>query len=407
VSPDNLNWQHAVTTSDEASILVLNVGSSTLKFGFFPLAEKDGAILHGVLDHSGHASGELRITDAAGQSESAQLPADGDSAVAKLLHALEGNPLFRSVRAVGHRLVHGGSTLRQPVRVDARVRALLEDLVPLAPDHLPEELRAIDEVSRLYPSLIQVACFDTAFHSSLPTVARLFAIPRTLSDSGVVRYGFHGLSYEYVTTTLRERGELPSRAIVAHLGNGASIAAILDAVSVDTSMGMTPAGGLVMSTRSGDLDPGVLLYLARSRGFSADQLDDAINRSGGLLGISESSGDVRDLLAASASDTRARDAIDVFCYQVSKFIGAYAAALGGIDLLVFTGGIGEHSPEVRASICDKLDFLGILIDPTLNRAGQAVISAAQSRVRVRTLKTQEEVMIARHVRESLAGRTIP
>jgi acetate kinase len=326
--------------------------------------------------------------------------------VAKLLHALEEKPLFRSARAVGHRLVHGGSTLRKPVHVDARVRSLLEDLVPLAPDHLPSELRAIDEVSRLHPSLVQVACFDTAFHSGLPAVARLFGLPRALTDSGVVRYGFHGLSYEYVATTLRERGELPSRTIVAHLGNGASITAILDGVSVDTSMGMTPAGGLVMSTRSGDLDPGVLLYLARARGFSTAKLDDAINRSGGLRGISESSGDVRDLLAARASDTRARDAIDVFCYQARKFIGAYTAALGGIDLLVFTGGIGEHSPEVRASICDKLDFLGILIDAPLNRTGQPVISAAQSRVRVRTLKTQEEVMIARHVRESLAGRPI-
>jgi acetate kinase len=396
-----------VTTADEGSILVLNVGSSTLKFGFFPLVEKDGPILHGVLDHSGHATGELRITDAAGQSESAHLPVDGDSSVAKLLRALEGNPLFRSVRAVGHRLVHGGSTLRKPVRVDARVRALLEDLVPLAPDHLPGELRAIDEVARLHPSLVQVACFDTAFHGALPTVARLFALPRALSDSGVVRHGFHGLSYEYATTTLRERGELPSRTIVAHLGNGASMAAILDGVSVDTSMGMTPAGGLVMSTRSGDLDPGVLIYLARSRGFSTDKLDDAVNRSGGLLGISESSGDVRDLLAASATDTRASNAIDIFCYQARKFIGAYAAALGGIDLLVFTGGIGEHSPEVRASICQKLEFLGIVIDAELNRANKPVISVARSRVRVRTLKTQEEVMIARHVRESLADRPRP
>jgi acetate kinase len=393
-----------VTTPDEGSILVLNVGSSTLKFGFFPLAEKGGAILHGVLDHSGHASGELRITDAAGQSESTQLPANGDSAVAKLLHALEGNPLFRSVRAVGHRLVHGGSTLRQPVRVDARVRALLEDLVPLAPDHLPGELRAIDEVSHLHPSLSQVACFDTAFHSGLPAVARLFGLPRALTDSGVVRYGFHGLSYEYVTTTLSERGELPPRMIVAHLGNGASIAAILDGASVDTSMGMTPAGGLVMSTRSGDLDPGVLLYLARSRGYSADKLDDAINRSGGLLGISQSSGNVRDLLAASATDTKAREAIDVFCYQARKLIGAYAAALGGIDLLVFTGGIGEHSPEVRARICERLDFLGIRIDPSLNGANKPVISAAQSGIPVRTIETQEELMIARHVRASLADR---
>jgi acetate kinase len=250
-------------------------------------------------------------------------------------------------------------------------------------------------------------CFDTAFHSGLPTVARVFGLPRRLSNSGVVRYGFHGLSYEYVTEDLRARGELQPRTVVAHLGNGASIAALLDGVSIDTSMGMTPSGGIVMSTRSGDLDPGVMLYLLRSRGFSVSSLDDATNREGGLLGISETSSDVRDLLAASSMDSRAADAIDVFCYQARKFIGAYAAALGGIDALVFTGGIGEHSPEIRARICEKLDFLGIRIDPVLNTTNAANISAAHSRVVIRTVSTNEEVVIARHVRKSLAGTGIP
>jgi acetate kinase len=196
-------------------------------------------------------------------------------------------------------------------------------------------------------------------------------------------------------------GDLPARTIVAHLGNGASIAALLDGVSIDTSMGMTPSGGLVMSTRSGDLDPGVMLYLLRSRGFSADELDDVINRTGGLLGISESTSDVRDLLTASSTDNRAKEAIDVFCYQAKKFVGAYSAALGGIDAIVFTGGIGEHSPDVRAHICEKLEFLGVQIDPRLNHANASTISATQSRVRIRTVKTREEVMIARHVRRSL------
>jgi acetate kinase len=282
----------------------------------------------------------------------------------------------------------------------------LQNLIPLAPDHLPLELRAIDEISRQHPSLVQVACFDTAFHANLPPVSRLFGLPRDVSESGVVRYGFHGLSYEYVTTTLRERGELPTRTIVAHLGNGASIAAIRDGESIDTSMGMTPAGGFVMSTRSGDLDPGVLLYLARARGFSTGQLDDAINRRGGLLGISGSSGDMRKLLASSQADASAREAVDVFCYQVRKFIGAYAAALGGIDLLVFTGGIGEHSPEVRARICEQLDFLGITLESGLNDTDNAVISAARSRATVRVVKTDEEAMIARHVRHLLANRPI-
>jgi len=396
-----------MTAEDERSILVLNVGSSTLKFGLYPLVERDDALLQGVLEYTGPTTGQLRLTDSTGHSESRELVVSRDSAAAGLLHYLQAESRFASIQSVGHRLVHGGSKLRKPVRVDANVRALLEGIIPLAPNHLPAELRAIDEVARLAPSLVQVVCFDTAFHSDLPAVARIFGLPRRLSDSGVVRYGFHGLSYEYVTEELRARGELAPRTIVAHLGNGASIAAILDGVSIDTSMGMTPAGGLVMSTRSGDLDPGVMLYLLRSRGFSVSGLDDATNREGGLLGISETSSDVRDLLAASATDSRAQDAIDVFCYQARKFIGAYAAALGGIDALVFTGGIGEHSPEIRARICAKLDFLGIRIDPLLNGTNASKLSAADSRVATRTVKTKEEVMIARHVRKSLAGTAIP
>ena len=395
-----------MTAADERSILALNVGSSTLKFGLFPLAEGDDALLHGVLDYSGPTTGQLRITDSTGHSESREMVVNRDSAAGELLHYLSNHALFASIQSVGHRLVHGGSRLRQPVRVDGGVRALLEDVIPLAPDHLPAELRAIDEVLRVAPSLVQVACFDTAFHSEMPVVARLFGLPRRLSNSGVVRYGFHGLSYEYVVQELRKRGELPARTIVAHLGNGASIAAILNGACVDTSMGMTPSGGLVMSTRSGDLDPGVMLYLLRSRGFSVSELDDAINREGGLLGISEFSSDVRDLLAARSTDSRAEDAMEVFCYQARKFIGAYSAALGGIEALVFTGGIGEHSPEVRARICEKLNFLGIRIDPVLNRVNAALISGNQGGVPVRIVKTKEEVMVARHVRESLASSSI-
>ncbi|HEY3113155.1 MAG TPA: acetate/propionate family kinase [Gemmatimonadaceae bacterium] len=390
-----------MTATDERSILVLNVGSSTLKFGFFPLVGGDDALLEGVLEYSGPKTGRLRITHSTAESESLQLAADRDSAAPALLQYLEDNSLLRAVHSVGHRLVHGGSALSEPVRIDTKVRAMLDDVIPLAPDHLPNELRAIDEVSRIAPALPQVACFDTAFHSRIPAAARFFGLPRDLFNAGVVRYGFHGLSYEYVAETLMRSGDLPARTIVAHLGNGASIAALLDGVSIDTSMGMTPSGGLVMSTRSGDLDPGVMLYLLRSRGFSADELDDVINRTGGLLGISESTSDVRDLLTASSTDNRAKEAIDVFCYQAKKFVGAYSAALGGIDAIVFTGGIGEHSPDVRAHICEKLEFLGVQIDPRLNHANASTISATQSRVRIRTVKTREEVMIARHVRRSL------
>jgi len=388
--------------STARSILVLNVGSSTLKFGVFPLASGDDAFLQGVLDHAGSSAGSLRITNRSGGVEATQLPVDSESAVVELLHFLERHPLLQSVEAVGHRLVHGGSTMREPVRIDARVRERLNDLIQLAPDHLPAELHVIDEVARRHPSLPQVGCFDTAFHASLPRVARTYGIPRPLTDSGVVRYGFHGLSFEYVTTTLGARGELPPRTIIAHLGNGASICAVRDGVSIDTSMGMTPTGGLVMSTRSGDLDPGVLLYLMRSRGFSEQQLEDATDRSGGLLGISGLTGDVRELLAASATNDRAAEAIDVFCYRARKFIGAYAAALGGIDLLVFTGGIGEHSAVIRESICGDLGFLGVKLDESLNRADASLVSATASGVPVRIIHTREDVMIATHVRTLLA-----
>ena len=391
-----------MTAKDERSILILNVGSSTLKFGLFPLAGGDDPFLHGVLEYAGPASGKLRLDfSREGKTESLQLAATRESAAKELLGYLDSSSLFKSVQAVGHRLVHGGMKLCAPVVIDSAVRALLDEVVPLAPDHLPTELRAIDEVSRSAPDVVQVACFDTAFHSAMPRVARLVGLPRSLLDSGVIRYGFHGLSYEYVADALRNRGELPARTIVAHLGNGASIAALRDGLSIDTTMGLTPTGGIVMSTRSGDLDPGILLYLLRSRGFSADDVDDAIQHKGGLLGISDTSGDVRDLLAECATDSRAEEAIGVFCYQARKFIGGYAAALGGIDALVFTGGIGEHSPEVRARICEGLGFLGIAIDTGLNRKNGATISSTGSKVTVRTIRANEEAVIAKHTRHAL------
>ncbi len=391
-----------MTAGDEQSILILNVGSSTLKFGLFALADGDDPFLHGVLDYAGRGGGQLRVVYY-GESKEKSVPvtATRESAAKELLHFLEGSSLFKSVRAVGHRLVHGGSKLRAPVVIDSAVRALIEEVIPLAPDHLPTELRAIDDVARFAPGVAQVACFDTAFHGAMPRVARLFGLPRALLDSGVVRYGFHGLSYEYVVEALRARGELPARTIVAHLGNGASIAAVRDGVGIDTSMGLTPTGGMIMSTRSGDLDPGILLYLLRSRGFSADDVDDATKHQGGLLGISDSSSDVRDLLAVRAADPKAEEALGVFCYQAKKFIGGYAAALGGLDALVFTGGIGERSPEVRAQICHGLGFLGLEIRAASNDENAEIISTTASKVRVRTIKANEEAMIARHTRRAV------
>ena len=394
----------------QPSILVINVGSSTLKFALFRVAGGDEPLLRGVLEYSGPrggggggGGGEIRITDGEGhQEDSRRLSVSRESATAGLLDYLKTTSRFDSIKSVGHRLVHGGPKLREPVRISEEIRRLLDDVIPLAPDHLPTELGAIDEVARVAPSLTQVACFDTAFHASLPTVARLFGLPRSLAASGVVRYGFHGLSYEYVADTLRQHGELPRRTIIAHLGSGASVTAILDGVSVDTTMGMTPTGGVVMGKRSGDLDPGVALYLLRSRGFSLTDLDEAVNHRGGLFGISELSSDVRELLRAAATDSRADDAIGTFCYQVRKVVGGYAAALGGIDALVFTAGIGERSPEIRARICDGCEFLGIEIDPKLNGENASTISTARSKVVIRIVKTNEEAMIARHARQTVA-----
>jgi len=364
-------------------ILVFNVGSSTLKYALFRASDDPEQITRGSVEYSGaEASG---------------------GAVEKVLDELESKSQVVEVTAVGHRLVHGGARFCAPVVIDGAVRQELKALISLAPDHLPLELRAVDTVSKRRPDLVQVACFDTAFHSRMPTYSRLFGIPRALSDTGVVRYGFHGLSYEYIVNTLRDADRLPRRVVVAHLGNGASVAALLDGLSIDTSMGMTPTGGLVMSTRSGDLDPGALLFMIRSLGFSAPQLERTVDKEGGLLGISDLSPDVRPLLAARQTNAKAADAIDVFCYNARKFIGAYAAALGGLDLLVFTGGIGEHSPEIRAQICKGLDFLGIEIDQTRNGRNTETISSDACRVRVAVMKTNEEAMIARHVQRMLAG----
>ena len=370
---------------EQRLILVFNVGSSTLKYALFR-DDAEEQVARGAVEYS--------------RSE------DCGSAAAKVLDDLEHTSQLRDVVAVGHRLVHGGLRLCEPVVIDAAVRQELRALISLAPDHLPLELRAVDVVSNRLPECVQVACFDTAFHSRMPSRARLFGIPRKLSDAGVVRYGFHGLSYEYIVAALHDAGRLPARTIVAHLGNGASIAALLNGVSIDTTMGMTPTGGMVMSRRSGDLDPGALLFMMRALGFSSSDLEKAVDKEGGLLGISEHSSDVRTLLEARAGNSKAADAIDIFCYQARKFIGAYAAALNGLDLLVFTGGVGENSRQIRAQICEGLQFLGIEIDDTRNAKNAGTISTGASRVHIAVIKTNEEAMIARHV-QGLLTQTAP
>ncbi len=285
--------------------------------------------------------------------------------------------------------------------VCAEMLAELEQLAALDPAHLPCEIALIRALAARLPHVPQVACFDTAFHRDLPRVAQILPIPRRFEAKGLRRYGFHGLSYTYLMQALVQLGDPAAtrgRVILAHLGAGASLAAVRDGKCIDTSMGFTPTAGLVMATRSGDLDPGVLIYLLRSEGLDAAALDDLVNRQSGLRGISETSGDVRDLLARRGTDVRADEALAVFCYQAKKWIGAFAGALGGLDTLVFSGGIGEHAAPLRAEICAGLDFLGIRLDAARNAAQDPVISAAGAACTVRVIPTDEESVIVREVR---------
>jgi acetate kinase len=282
----------------------------------------------------------------------------------------------------------------------------LHELVPLAPEHLPQSLAAIEAIAGVYPALPQIACFDTAFHRGMPRVAQQVALPRALEEAGVVRYGFHGLSYEFLVDRLRalDGERVGGRAVLAHLGNGASMAAVHNGSAVDTTMGFTPTGGLVMGTRTGDLDPGVLLFLLQERGMSPAEVAELVNRRAGMLGVSGVSGDMRDLLAREASEPHAREAVDLFCYQARRFVGALAAALGGLDTLVFTAGIGEHAAPVRARIAAGLEFLGVELDAGRNAAHAPVISRDGSRVVVRVIPTDEDLMIARQVARLLRGK---
>jgi len=313
-----------------------------------------------------------------------------------------------ALTAVGHRVVHGGPKYYKPQRITAEMITELKQLSPFDPDHMPEELLLTEAFHRRFPDLPQVACFDTAFHHDLPRVAQMLPIPRRYEARGVRRYGFHGLSYEFLMEELaRLAGPDAAQGpvILAHLGNGASLAAVRNRRSIDTSMSFTPTAGVPMSTRTGDLDPALVWYLARTEKMSAKQFNHMVNFQSGLLGISETSSDMRDLLEHETQDVRAAEAIALFCYQVKKWIGSFAAVLGGIETLVFAGGIGENAPAVRARICDGLGFLGIELEEKQNAANQGVISAVSSRVVVRVIHTDEEQIIAKKVCQVL-GLTI-
>jgi acetate kinase len=310
---------------------------------------------------------------------------------------LDHYPAFADVTAVGHRVVHGMAH-SEPERVTPELLGELRRMTPFDPEHLPREIELIEAMQRRFPAVPQIACFDTAFHHNMPRVATQMAIPRYLEEKGVRRYGFHGLSYTYLLEELARLGDPAAargRVILAHLGNGASLAAIQGGRCIDTSMGFTPASGLVMSTRSGDLDPGLAAYLAMSEAMDARRFQTMVNHESGMLGIAQTSGDVRDLLAAEAGDARAAEALALFCYQAKKWIGSFTAALGGLDTLVFAGGIGENAPLIRSRICAGLDCFGLKLDDALNSQSAALISTESSRVMVRVIPTDEEIMIAR------------
>lgn len=385
-------------------ILVLNAGSSSLKFALYPVDGDWKALyrLRGELEGIGHAPRlHARTPQGPLAQEETLLCPDPRSfgpreAVAFLLEWLGRQLAPHRLVGAGHRVVHGGRRFSAPVLITPEVMDELQQLVPLARLHEPWELEVIRTLSQARPDLPQVACFDTAFHATQPEVARRFALPRRFHDEGVKRYGFHGLSYEYATHALPELvGERASgRVVVAHLGNGASLCALRELKSIATTMGFTALDGLVMGTRPGALDPGVLLYLIQERHMTVEQVSDLLYFRSGLLGVSGISHDMRALLASP--DVRAQEAVELFVYRVVREVGSLAAALGGLDVLAFSGGIGERSPEIRERICAQLAWLGIKLDPDANRAGRPLVSTAASPVPVCVVHCNEELVIARH-----------
>ena len=389
-------------------IFTINTGSSSLKVAVYEVGQEETQVLSGAVERIGVSGSRLRLTDAHRVTlvdQGGDLPDHGTTLEAVLAWLGEHRPDL-TCDAVGHRVVHGGSHYSEPQRVTPELIAILQGLVPLAPDHLPQAVQAIQAAGRAYPDLPHVACFDTAFHRRMPRTAQMYPLPRHLGDEGVVRYGFHGLSYESIIQQLRTVApdEAEGRVIIAHLGNGASMAAVRGGISIDTTMGFTSAGGLMMGTRSGDLDPGVLVYLLVERGMTPALLNELVNRRAGLLGVSGVSADMRDLLARESANAPAAEAIALFCSQARKYLGALVAALGGLDTLIFTGGIGEHAASVRLRICEDLAFLGIRLEPRGNEAHTPVISQEGSAVTVRVMQTDEDLMIARHTKRVLGMR---
>lgn len=384
----------------EKYILTINAGSSSIKFALYACDEQLSRALYGRIERIGLSGSLLVLGDSTG-NETAHEVTIPDTRVATeiLITTLRGRVDFAHIAATGHRIVHGMGRAEHAI-VTPELLTELKGISSIDPEHLPLEIAIIEAFEREHSGIIQVACFDTVFHHTMPRVASLIPLPRRLDRAGIRRYGFHGLSYSYLVSELAriDPERAAGRLIILHLGSGASVAAIKGGVSIDTSMGFTPAGGIPMSTRLGDTDPGALLHVMKREGISLDDFNHLINHESGLLGMSETSADMRDLLDIEGEDTRAKEAIDLFCYEAKKRIGSYIAALGGVDTVIFSGGMGEHAPRIRARITDNLSFFGIMVDSDANEQNAEVISPSDARVSVRVMRTNEELMIAQIVR---------
>ena len=392
----------------EQGILTLNAGSSSLKFALFTASGHPRRLWSGSIDRIGLPSTHFQLSDARNTivvDEAGSLDTHR-AALTRLLQAITNLPRSLDLVAVGHRFVHGGPDCDCPKRVTPALIARLRRLTALAPLHMPANLAGVEAVHEARPDLPQVACFDTSFHHDLPRLARMTALPRTYAEDGVRRYGFHGLSYEYILKTLRCDGvdTDAERIIIAHMGNGASMVALRQGQPVETSMGFSTIAGLPMGTRSGDIDPGILLHLLQNKGMKPDEVADLLYSQSGLLGISGASRNMRDLL--ESHEEHAAEAVEYFCYQARLHFARLTGALGGLNRVVFTGGIGENSAEIRGRICAGLGYLGINLDSGANKAGHTVISMPGARVTVEARATDEEKMIARHVVAELATHPV-
>jgi acetate kinase len=381
--------------SDGTIVLALNSGSSSLKLALYSFANGAGSKLaNGAAEEIGSKDGRIRLRRGSEVLIDEARAFSGATEAAQYLIALFLRNSLPAPRVVGHRIVHGGPHLREHQRITPDVLNQLEEAVVFAPLHLPRALDVLRRATSDFPEAVQVACFDTAFHRTLPEYAARLPFPDAFWEKGLRRYGFHGLSCESIIHALGN--DVPGRVAIAHLGNGCSVTAVRNGVSVETTMGLTPMGGVMMGTRTGDLDPGVLLYVLQVERYEPEQLQQLLNHRSGLLGVSGLSSDMRHLLEASQDNPQARMAVEMFCYQIRKSLGSMAAVLGGLDLFVFTGGIGEHAAPVRAKICSGLEHLGILLDEQANQRGDSRISSATSTCAVRVIESDEDLQIARH-----------